>query len=46
MLQAAKIDEKKLAAIFDGPQLRALRQAFEQAKGMEPQLKQQGVMPD
>ncbi len=46
MLQAAKIDRKKLAAIFDEAQMRVLQRVFAQAKGMEPALQGEGVLPD
>jgi hypothetical protein len=46
MLQAAKIKPEKLTVIFDEPQMRALKQVFQQARGLEPVLKQQGVLTD
>ncbi len=46
MFQAAKIKPEKLSAIFDEPQMRGLKQAFQQAEGMQQILKQEGVLPD
>ena len=46
LLQAARLPKQKLRAIFDESQLEALKPLFEQAAGLEPTLKQQGVLPD
>jgi hypothetical protein len=44
MLQSARVPEDKIKPIFDAPQWRLLSRQFTQAKGMEPWLKQSGVI--
>ena len=44
MLESARVPEDKLKPIFDAPQWRLLSRQFTQARGMEPWLKQNGVM--
>jgi hypothetical protein len=46
MLQTTHIPESRLKPIFDVPQWRLLSRLFGQAKGMEPWLKSNGVIPD
>jgi len=45
-LQAGNLPEAKLKNIFDEGQMRSLSRVFLQVKGMEPMLKQQGILPD
>jgi hypothetical protein len=44
MLQTGRVPEDKIKPIFDAPQWRLLSRQFTQAKGMEPWLKQTGVI--
>jgi hypothetical protein len=46
MLQTARVPESKIKPIFDAPQWRLLSRQFMQAKGMEPWLKTNGILPD
>ena len=46
MLQTARLPESRLKPIFDVPQWRLLSRQFDQARGMEPWLKSNGVIPD
>ena len=46
MLQTARVPESRIKPIFDVPQWRLLSRQFAQAKGMEPWLKSNGVIPD
>ena len=46
MLQASRVPESKIKAIFDAPQWRLLSRQFGQARGMEPMLRSNGVIPD
>jgi hypothetical protein len=46
MVQAAKLPQEKLKAIFDEAQLRALNQLLQQVSQIEHVLKQQGVLDD
>jgi hypothetical protein len=45
MLQVARLPEEQVKPIFDDAQWRALSQHLQQAKGMEPFLKQNGFLP-
>jgi hypothetical protein len=46
MLQSAALPEGKLKPIFDVPQWRLLSRQLQQARGMEPWLRQNNVLPD
>ena len=46
MVQASRLPEAKLKAIFDEAQMRALQQLFQQVGRIEQVLKQQGVLDD
>jgi hypothetical protein len=46
MIQASKLPEQKLTAIFDASQMRAMQRVFQQTKGMEQMLRQEGVLPN
>ena len=46
LIQASKLPEKKLRAIFDEPQMRALQQMFQQNAQVEQVLRQQGLLND
>lgn len=46
MLQASKLPEEKLRPLFAEAQWRALSRYFDQAKRMEPFLRNQGLLPD
>jgi len=46
MVQASRLSDEKLKAIFDEPQMRALKQLFQQVGRIEQVLKQQGVLDD
>jgi hypothetical protein len=46
LLQAANLPEAKFKNIFDDGQMKSLQQVFQQAKGIEPMLKQQEILPD
>jgi hypothetical protein len=46
LIQASKLPEKKLRAIFDEPQMRALQQTFQQYVQVEQALRQQGLLND
>jgi hypothetical protein len=44
--QASKIPEDKLKPVFDDRQWRVLTRHFEKARGLEPLLKSNGLLPD
>ncbi len=46
MLQTAHVPESRLKPLLDVPQWRLLNRQFAQARGMEPWLKSNGVIPD
>ncbi len=46
LIQASKLPEKKLRAIFDEPQMRALQQMFQQNAQVEQVLRRQGLLND
>ena len=46
MVQASRLPEAKLKAIFDDAQMRALQQLFQQVGRIEQVLKQQGVLDE
>jgi hypothetical protein len=46
LFQASKLPEKKLRAIFDEPQMRALQQMFQQNAQLEQALRQEGLLSD
>jgi hypothetical protein len=46
MLETASLPEATLKPIFDAPQWRLLKRQFMQARGMEQQLRMNGVIPD
>jgi hypothetical protein len=46
LIQTSKLPEKKLRAIFDEPQMRALQQMFQQNAQIEQVLRRQGLLND
>jgi hypothetical protein len=46
MLQTARMPESKIKPIFDAPQWRLLSRQFGQARGMEPWMKANGIVPE
>ncbi|MEX2168380.1 MAG: hypothetical protein WD851_03645 [Pirellulales bacterium] len=46
MFQASKIPEERFETFLDEAQLRMVKQQFQQGRGMEQFLKQQGLLPD
>ncbi len=45
MINASRLPEEKMQAIFDDAQWRAIKQSFGQARGMERMLKREGILP-
>jgi hypothetical protein len=45
LVQAARISEEQYRGILDAEQYRVMTKTFEQARGLEQHLKQQGVLP-
>lgn len=46
MFRLSRLPEEKLGQLFDGAQRRALDRQLDQVRGLEPFLKQQGLLPD
>jgi hypothetical protein len=45
LVQAGRIPDEKFNAILDAEQCRVLEKMIAQARGLEPHLRQQGVLP-
>jgi hypothetical protein len=46
LFRLSRLPEATLGRLFDGPQRRALDRQLDQVRGLEPFLKQQGLLPD
>ena len=46
MIEASKLPDKDLKEIFDDAQMKAMQRVYQQTKGMEQMLKQEGVFAE